>query len=114
MLRLSIIAADPIVCTLTDVEHATEEDHKKGTDRPIATLDAYEASHIPINAQAISVLNIWVLMPMVLDRVANHYGHWCSVFLVILDKYALTDHVLIDMANIDHPEWVQMDYTMLM
>ena len=76
-----------------------------------ATLDAYEAKHADVHAAAIAVLNIKVLVPVVLDRTANNYNRWRSLFLVVLGKYALTDHVLTDVVNADRPAWVQMDCT---
>jgi len=78
-----------------------------------ATLDAYEAKHADVHAAAIAVLNIKVLVPVVLDRVANNYTRWRALFLVVLGKYALTDHVLNDVVNADRPTWVQMDCTVL-
>jgi len=78
-----------------------------------AALDAYEAKHADVHAAAIAVLNIKVLVPVVLDRVANNYTRWRALFLVVLGKYALTDHVLNDVVNADRPAWVQMDRTVL-
>ena len=74
-----------------------------------AALDAYEAKHADVHAAAIAVLNIKVLVPVVLDRMANNYNHWRALFLIVLGKYALTDHVLTDVVNADRPAWVQME-----
>ena len=76
-------------------------------------LDEYEAKHANVHSAAIAVLNIKVLVPVVLDRAANNYNRWCSLFLVVLGKYTLTDHVLTDVVNADRPAWVQMDCTVL-
>ncbi|XP_066357843.1 uncharacterized protein [Miscanthus floridulus] len=78
-----------------------------------AALDAYEAKHAAVHAAAIAVLNIKVLVPLVLDRAADNYTRWRSMFLTVLGKYALTDHVLSDVANVDRSAWVQMDCTVL-
>ena len=78
-----------------------------------ATLDAYEAKHADVHAAAIVVLNIKVLVPVILDRASNNYNHWRALFLVVLGKYALTDHVLTNVVNDDRPTWVQMDCTVL-
>jgi hypothetical protein len=78
-----------------------------------ATLDAYEAKHADVHATAIAVLNIKVLVPVVLDCTANNYNRWRALFLIVLGKYALTDHVLTDMVSADWPTWVQMDCTIL-
>jgi hypothetical protein len=78
-----------------------------------AALDTYEAKHADVHATAIAVLNIKVLVPVVLDRTANNYNRWRALFLVVLGKYALTNHVLTDVVNADRPAWVQMDCTIL-
>ena len=78
-----------------------------------AALDAYEAKHADVHAAAIAVLNIKVLVPVVLDRTANNYNRWRALFLVVLGKYALTDHVLTDMVNANRPACVQMNCTIL-
>jgi hypothetical protein len=59
----------------------------------------------------IAVLNIKVLVPVILDCVANNYTRWRALFLVILGKYALTNQILTDEVNTDRPAWMQMDYT---
>jgi hypothetical protein len=76
-------------------------------------LDEYEAKYVDVHAAAIAVLNIKVLVPVVLDRVANNYTRWRALFLVVLGKYSLTDHVLTDVVNDDRPAWLQMNCTVL-
>jgi hypothetical protein len=71
------------------------------------------AKYATVHAAAIIVLNIKVLVPLVLDRAADNYNRWRALFLTVLGKYALTDHVLSDVANANRPSWVQMDCTML-
>jgi hypothetical protein len=78
-----------------------------------AALDALETKHAAVHAQALAVVNIKVLIPITLDRVANNYDRWRKVFLIILGKYALTDHVLSDDAHPTRSAWVQMDCTVL-
>ncbi|XP_066323654.1 uncharacterized protein [Miscanthus floridulus] len=77
-------------------------------------LDEFEAKHADSHSAAIAVNNIKVLVPVVLDRAANNYNRWRSLFLVVLGKYILTDHVLTDVVNADRPAWLQMDCTVLM
>ena len=91
----------------TDAARQAHEEHarKAEADR-IATLDAYEAKYTAVHAVAIAVLNIKVLVPVVLDRAANNYSRWHTLFLVVLGKYALTYHVLSDVANTDCSSWV--------
>ncbi|XP_066373154.1 uncharacterized protein [Miscanthus floridulus] len=89
-----------------------ETAEKAAADRA-AALDAYEAQHAAVHAAAIAVVNIKVLIPLVLDRAANNYNRWRSLFLVVLGKYALMDHVLANVVHADRPAWVQMDCTVL-
>jgi hypothetical protein len=77
------------------------------------TLDEYEARYAAVHAAAIAVLNIKVLVPLVLDRAADNYNQWHALFLTVLGKYALMDHVLSDIINTDRPAWVQMNCTVL-
>ena len=73
-----------------------------------AALDAYEAKYAAVHATAIAVL-----VPLVLDHAADNYNWWRTMFLTVLGKYALTDHVLTDVVNADRPAWVQMNCTVL-
>jgi hypothetical protein len=68
-------------------------------------LDTYEAQYADVHAAAIAVLNIKVLVPVVLDRVADNYSCWCTLFVVVLGKYAVTNHILTDVVNSDGPAW---------
>jgi hypothetical protein len=45
-----------------------EATHKKPTEDRAAALNAYEDKHATVHAQALVVLNIKVLVPMMLDR----------------------------------------------
>jgi hypothetical protein len=102
----------------TEAERAAREAQEQ-RDREAAAaartkaLDMYEAKYADVHAAAIAVLNIKVLVPVVLDRVANNYTRWRALFLVVLGKYALTDHVLTDVVNDDRPAWLQMNCTVL-
>ena len=98
----------------TDAERqAREERARRAEADRVAALDAYEAKYANVHAATIAVLNIKVLVPLVLDRAADNYNRWRSMFLVVLGKYALTDHVLSDVVNADRPAWVQMNCTVL-
>ena len=92
---------------------AAEARRRQAEAARTAALDKYEADHADVHAAAIAVLNIKVLVPIVLDRVANNYTRWRALFLVVLGKYALTDHVLTDVVNDDRPAWLQMNCTVL-
>ena len=98
----------------TDAEREAEDARRRQAEAArTAALDAYEAKHADVHAAAIAVLNIKVLVPVILDRASNNYNHWRALFLIVLGKYALTDHVLTDVVNADRPAWVQMDCTIL-
>lgn len=75
----------------------------------LPTSDTVDALH----AQAVSVLNVKVLVPIVLDLGAANYQKWHGLFLVTLGKYALTDHVLSDDAFPHHASWARMDCVVL-
>ena len=92
---------------------AAEARRRQAEAARTAALDKYEADHADVHAAAIAVLNIKVLVPVVLDHVANNYNRWRTLFLIVLGKYALTDHVLTDVVNDDRPAWVQMNCTVL-
>jgi len=97
----------------TEEERQARIECEKAAAARTAVLDKYEADHADVHAAAIAVLNIKVLVPVVLDHVANNYTRWRALFLVVLGKYALTDHVLNDVVNSDRPACVQMDCTIL-
>lgn len=91
--------------------------HRKDDAAPASAcslLIANEASAIAaLHAQAASVINVKALMPVTLDRVSNNYSKWRDMFLVVLGKYELTDHVICDDAKPDQPAWVRMEKTFL-
>uniref|UniRef100_A0A0E0LAR4 Uncharacterized protein n=1 Tax=Oryza punctata TaxID=4537 RepID=A0A0E0LAR4_ORYPU len=59
---------------------------------PAPDTDARAALHY----QAIGVLNVKSIIPVVLDVQAANYTKWRGIFLVALGKYDLQDHVLAD------------------
>jgi hypothetical protein len=64
----------------------------------IANAQALAAS---LHAQAVAVQNFRALVPIVLDRHSTQYSQWCGLFLNTLGKYALADHVNLDVAPQD-------------
>lgn len=72
-----------------------------------------DAARASLHAQAVAVLNVKALVPVTLDLAAGNYARWRGLFLVVLGKYALTDHVLCDAPRPDLAEWVQMDCVVL-
>nr|AAX95825.1 retrotransposon protein, putative, unclassified [Oryza sativa Japonica Group]ABA93147.1 retrotransposon protein, putative, unclassified [Oryza sativa Japonica Group] len=77
---------------------------------PPLVLDAETLA--TLHQQAIAVLNIKALIPVTLDLATANYTRWRGMFLVVLGKYALTDHVLSDDPP-SHPDWAQMDCVVL-
>jgi hypothetical protein len=82
------------------------------------TLVVDDAAHVhaaiaALHTQAVAVLNIKALIPIVLDNLSMNYNQWKTLFLNTLSKYKLLDHMLTDPT----PEvsadahWRSMDYT---
>ena len=59
--------------------------------------------------QAIAILNIKVLVPMTLEKSPDNYGHLRFLFIVVLDKYNLKDHVISDNSYPNRSVWGSMD-----
>jgi hypothetical protein len=79
----------------------------------VEALDKYEAAHEAIWATATAVVNIKGMIPIVLDKATGTYTKWRGMFLTVLGKYALTPHVLDDVALPERPVWVQVDCVVL-
>jgi hypothetical protein len=54
-----------------------------------------------LHAQAVAVLNIKSMIPMLLDNLSSNYSRWKVLFLNTLGKYELIDHVLADTLSAD-------------
>lgn len=79
-----------------------------------AQQDALEAATIAaLHAQAVAVVNIRSLIPVVLNGESPNHTTWRSLFLLIVGKYELSTHVLSDIAHTDVPSWVRMECTVL-
>ena len=52
-------------------------------------------------------------MPIVLDPVSVHYDRWRDLLLLVLERYALSSHVLSDTTYLDVPAWRSMDAVVL-
>lgn len=74
---------------------------------------AEAAAIADLHAQAVAVVNIRALIPVVLDLSAPNYTKWRNLFLLAVGKYALSDHVLSDEAFPLVPSWAQMECTVL-
>jgi hypothetical protein len=77
---------------------------------PSSNADRYEAAVIAnLHLQASGVQNIRSLVSVVLDGSSAHYARWRENVLLILRRYALSDHVLSDDCFVDVPAWDKMD-----
>lgn len=70
-------------------------------------------THAALHAQAVAMLNVKALVPVTLDLATGNYARCRGLFLVVLGKYALTDHVLYDAPLPNHADWAQMDCVVL-
>jgi hypothetical protein len=86
-------------------------DHEPSDDSSDDTPDADAVS--ALHTQALGVLNIRALVPVVLDLNTPSFSKWRRLFLLILGKYALADHVLSDAVFPNVPHWVHMDLHVL-
>jgi hypothetical protein len=85
---------------------------------PDTALAAYvaaqaQATVAALHAQAVVVLNIKDLVPVILDNLLPHYNQWKTLFLNTLGMYQLSDHVLDDIPPevAADPHWRCMDCT---
>ncbi|CAN6348820.1 unnamed protein product [Urochloa humidicola] len=103
-----------------DLQRAAEEarhraDPPKADDNVLPPDDAdFEAAVIAnLHAQAAGVQNIRTLVPIVLDTDSAHYDRWRDLVLLVLERYALSSHVLDDANHPDAPAWRRMDAVVL-
>lgn len=52
--------------------------------------------------------NIRSLVLVALDPLSSHYNWWCDLVLLTLERYALADHVLSDVARPILLSWRRM------
>ncbi|WVZ70247.1 hypothetical protein U9M48_018927 [Paspalum notatum var. saurae] len=81
----------------------------RGAGTPGGDVDPVAALH----AQALGILNLRSLVPVVLDLATPNFSKWRRLLLLVLGKYALADHVLCDAAFPAVPHWVRMDLHVL-
>ncbi|WVZ52038.1 hypothetical protein U9M48_003133 [Paspalum notatum var. saurae] len=86
-----------------------DEDAGSVTSNNSAAGNAISSLH----TQAMGILNIRALIPMVLDLNAPFFSKWRRLLLLALGKYALADHVLSDASFSADPHWVRMDLYVL-
>jgi hypothetical protein len=75
---------------------------------------SYEETVIAgLHLQAAAVLNVRSLMNIVLDSTSTTYASWCDLMMMVLERYALLDHVNSDAASSTDPGWRRMDNVVL-
>jgi hypothetical protein len=62
------------------------------------------AALLHLQPQAVVVHNIRLLVPIVLDLVANNYTRWRKQFLLTAGKFSLQDHVERDNSAVILPD----------
>jgi len=80
-----------------------------GTALHHAVLAHEAAALVNLHAQAISVQNIRSLVHVLLDINAGNYTRWRDQILLVIGKYSLESHVLVDLPAPDFPDWTRMD-----
>jgi hypothetical protein len=65
--------------------------------------DPLEASTIvSLHVQAVGIQDIWSLVLIILD---GHYARWCDLIVLMLQCYALDDHITFDTVASAIPCW---------
>ncbi|XP_062181714.1 uncharacterized protein LOC133885949 [Phragmites australis] len=82
-------------------------------ERALVLTEQAAAATSALHAQAMAILNVKALVPIVLDFSSPHYNRWRGLFMNTLERYALADHVLSDADLSDDPSWKHMDATVL-
>jgi hypothetical protein len=88
-----------------EIEDTVDVDTPAGRTRddPMAAL----------HTQALGILHIRSLVPVVLDLATPSFSKWHRLILLVLSKYALADHVLCDATFPDVAHCVQMELHVL-
>lgn len=74
----------------------------------VTLLQHEAATLLNLHAQAVTVQNIYALVPLVLDLNSTFYAQWSESFLLTLTKLSLECHVLSDIVQTS-PDWVWMN-----
>jgi hypothetical protein len=78
-----------------------------------ATSSYEETVVTGLHLQAAAVLNIRSLVNIVLDSSSTTYASWRDLMMMVLERYALLDHVDSDVAPSTDLGWRQMDSVIL-
>jgi hypothetical protein len=66
-----------------------------------------------LHLQAAAVLNVRSLVSIILDSTSTTYASWRDLMMMVLERYALLDHVNSDVASSTDPSWRRMDNVVL-
>jgi hypothetical protein len=66
-----------------------------------------------LHLQAAAILNVRSLMNIVLDSSSTTYASWRDLMMMVLERYALLDHVDSDVVVSTDPGWCRMDSVVL-
>jgi hypothetical protein len=81
-----------------------------GTVHTSLSSSSYEETVVAgLHLQAATVLNVRSLMNIVLDSTSTAYASWRDLMMMVLERYALLDHVDSDVASSTDPGWRRMD-----
>jgi hypothetical protein len=84
------------------------------TTHPSSESSSYEETVVAgLHLQAAAVLNVRSLVNIVLDSTSTTYASWRDLMMMVLEHYALLDHVDSDVSSSIDPGWRQMDSVVL-
>jgi hypothetical protein len=85
-----------------------------GTIHTSPTSSSYEETVVAgLHLQAAAVLNIRSLVNIVLDSTSTTYSSWRDLMMIVLERYALLDHVNSNDASSTDLGWRRMDSVVL-
>jgi hypothetical protein len=77
-----------------------------GPNNTSPSSSSYEETVIAgLHLQAAVVLNIRSLVNIILDSTSTTYASWRDLMMMVLERYALLDHVNSDIASSTNPGW---------
>jgi hypothetical protein len=85
-----------------------------GTIHTSPSSSSYEETVVAgLHLQAAAVLNVRSLVNIVLDSTSTTYASWRDLMMMVLECYALLDHVDSDVTSSTDPGWRRMDSVVL-
>ncbi|XP_072150428.1 uncharacterized protein [Setaria viridis] len=90
-----------------------EEERRANEARAVVLADQAAAATATLHAQAMTILNIKSLVPLILELASPSFNRWRGLFMNTLKRFELDDHVLSDDNHSDDAVWLRMDCTVL-